>query len=31
MRSEFSSCLNAEVLGVHPRAEIVKGRRALRR
>ena len=31
VRSEFSSHLDAGVLGVHPRAEVAEGRRALRR
>ena len=31
VRSEFLSRLDAGVLGVHPRAEVAEGRRALRR
>ena len=30
MRNEFSSRLDAEVLGVYPRAEVAKGGRAQR-
>ena len=31
VRNEFSSRFDAGVLGVHPRAEVAEGRRALRR
>ena len=31
MRNKFSSCLDVEVLGMYSRAEVAKGRRALRR
>ena len=31
VRSKFLSRLDAGVLGVHPRAEVAEGRRALRR